>query len=216
MAQRRVLLFSAIFVLSTSTYAATDAHRLRVRGLKGDRPRDGKYRNPCTGSWSNDVEVLTIEDCEAYMEGLETPGSDSGLDGGSSVPKDGHGNDRGDVGEGDGSNFDCSIHHNDDPTSPTVYHTVEYWYCVKTTSDNTTWLPMLEEKIFGVAKARLTWCIGYPVRRHLSEVQDSTSRRLGVEGVTSEPTDKIRSDGTLQVIGHTNAHTYTHISSRFT
>jgi hypothetical protein len=101
---------------------AAEAH-LRVRGLQEDRALNEAYRNPCTGSWSNDAEVLNIEDCDAYIKDHGLTGSSSGLSGGS------NGNGNGDR-DGD-SNYDCSLKNKDDPTSPTVLRRVEYWYCVE-------------------------------------------------------------------------------------
>lgn len=177
----------ALFLL-LSLLSQADAH-LRVRGLQEGRVPKGVFRNPCTGSWSNDAEVLNIDDCDAYLKDQGLTGSNSGLGGGS----DGNGDRDG------ASNYDCSIKGNDDPTSPTVFRRVEYWYCVENSQNETTWLPKLEEKIYNIAVDRMTWCIGYPVQRDLRE-EERVGRHLGVLGVSSQPSDKLRSDGKDVVI----------------
>lgn len=181
-----ILWGSAIFLSFTN---ATETSRLlRVRGLAEFQSRIGKYRNPCTGSWSNELKAASAQDCES---------GSGGLSGGSGTSGGGSGSDRGD-GFGGSDYDDCSIQHDDDPNSPTVQRPVEYWYCVESSSNNTKeWLPILEEKIFAIARDRLTWCIGYPVRRSLMVAEELTSRKLGVLAVTSQPTDTVRSDGTI-------------------
>jgi hypothetical protein len=176
------------FVLLLSLLPSTDAH-LRVRGLDEDRAPKGVFRNPCTGSWSNDAEVLTIENCEEYLKDQGLTGSSSGLGGGSNGKGDRDG----------ASNYDCSLKNDDDPTSPTVLHRVEYWYCVENSKNETTWLPKLEEKIYNVAVDRMTWCLGYPVQRDL-KYEERAGRRLGVLSVSSKPSDKLRNDGKDVVI----------------
>ena len=175
---RRLFVF-ACFVSSFTSGTVTTS-RLRVRGLEEYRNLETKrYQNPCTGSWSNDIEVLSISNCEDYNQG------DSGLSGGSSRGSE-----------------DCSIQTKDDPESPVVSHLVEFWYCVETddmTSKNFQWLPVLEEKIYNVATDRINWCLGYTAVRSLLVATDesSQSRRLGILNATSSPKDVIRSDGEI-------------------
>lgn len=162
----------------------TVAKNLRVRGLMqmdsrrfDDVPRTGLYQNPCTGSWSNDEEVTNIDDCENY-------GND-GVVGGSS----GNGGDRDTTDEV----LDCNIATADDPTSPEMIYPVEYWYGVKSTSNDTDWLPIIEEKIYNVATGRINDCLGYTALRR--QLQEPTARRLGILSSTSAPADEIRDDG---------------------
>ena len=190
-----------VVLLLLSVVSAAQQH-LRVRGLDEGRKVLGVYQNPCTLSWSNDVGVLSITDCDAYNNANSNDGAitgSSGLVGGNGGGNDiGNGSNDGSRGDGDSPSNDCSITTSDDPTAPTVFYPVEYWYCVETTENNTSsWLPTLEQKIYEIAVDQMTWCIGYPVRRLQQAAVDqmTTSRQLGILSVTSQPTDKERPDG---------------------
>jgi hypothetical protein len=164
-----------------------------VRGLPEDRrqlmilnTRRTQYRNPCTGSWSNDKNVLNYDNCEEDMENggnsLVIPSTDE--DASEDESRFGGGKNR-DI----PPSLDCRLQIRDDPTSPKTVREVEYWYCVETdgTTNNTKWLPVLEDKIYNYARDILMWCLGYPV--------PDAGRRLGVFSVSSLPKDKIRPDG---------------------
>jgi hypothetical protein len=99
--------------------------------------------------------------------------------------------------------MDCSITTPEDPTSPTKFFPVEYWYAVEATQNNTSWGSTLEEKIYRIAVERMSFCVSQGQRRLISledEIDEPRGRRLGVLSVTSSPSDKIRSDGRLIVV----------------
>jgi hypothetical protein len=176
------------------------AGKAHVRGLPENRgqfissssstnSRRTQYRNPCTGSWSNDKSVLDIDKCKENMEtgenNLVIPSGDKGS------MKD----DESRFGVEDfkiPASLDCKIQIRDDPTSPRIVRKVEYWYCVETntTSNTAKWLPVLEDKIYDYSREVLMWCLGYPV--------PDKSRRLGIFSVSPDPKDKVRSDGKYQ------------------
>lgn len=177
------------------------AGKAHVRGLPEDRrqlisssssssnSRRTQYRNPCTGSWSNDKSVLDNDKCEENMEtGENNLVISTGGEGASEDDESRFGVEDFEI----PASLECKIQIRDDPTSPRIVRKVEYWYCVETkTATNTTkWLPVLENKIYDYSREVLMWCLGYPV--------PDKSRRLGVFSVSSDPKDKVRSDGKYQ------------------
>jgi hypothetical protein len=144
---------------------------MQMDSRQNENPRTGLYQNPCTGSWSNDEQVLAIDDCDAYLGGSGNTG----------------------VRNPDDDELDCNINTVDDTTSMETIYPVEFWYGVKTTTSDTDWLRKLEQKIYEVGIGQMERCIGYSVRRHL--LLQTEARRLGILGTTSAPADDIREDG---------------------
>lgn len=192
------------------------SHRRRVIGV---------YQNVCTGSYSNDVRVTTIGDCEEYLASGAFDVSIAGDSGGAggmggsmgSSSTAGSGSDNVDDGISSGSSSglsntayidvggpedkDCSITSPQNPGAEQKVFPVEYWYAVETSEEGTAWLEDLEDKVYRVAIQRMSWCIGednFRVRRSLQMLESADmqhARELGIVSVTSSPGDRERTDG---------------------
>lgn len=140
-----------------------------------DQVRDHRklplYQDPCTGSWSNDVQTLKNTDCSIETAAITKVDEDEIID----------------------PTMDCSIKSPPNPSLAQKLNTLEFWYAVEVTEPETeSWMDLLEDKIYELAFTRMSFCIALGQRRQRRSLL--SRRDLGILSVTSNPPDRHRTD----------------------
>lgn len=207
-----------LLLCSCTVVVAKSLRGIRIKnrtGLSHRRRVEGAYRNVCTGSYSNDVRVTTIADCEDYLASGAFDVSIAGDSGGAggmggsmtSTSTAGNGSDNVDdetsgiysgsssglsntayIDVGGPEDKDCSITSPQNPGAEQKVFPVEYWYAVETSEEGTTWLEDLEDKVYRVAIQRMSWCIGednFRVRRSLQMLETADMQHARELGIVS-------------------------------
>mmetsp|Transcript_474 Transcript_474/g.699 ORF Transcript_474/g.699 Transcript_474/m.699 type:complete len:509 (-) Transcript_474:53-1579(-) len=155
----------ALLLMASAT--ATDLSSLDQ--LNGHRELT-LYQDPCTGSWSNDVQTLKSTDCSVETVALTQ------VDEPNNPPI-----------------MECSIKSPMNPSLAQKLNTLEFWYAVEVTEQETaSWLNLLEDKIYDIAFARMSFCIASGQRRQRRSLH--SRRNLGILSVTTNPPDRHRTD----------------------
>ena len=136
------------------------------------RRRLDRFQNPCTGSWSNDVQPEVK--CDNPVTGSDGDGNGTST--------------------GNSTHLHCLLSGPDDSNASFKPTSFDYWYGVETPDNSTSgFLSILEGKIFSIGSARMSWCFddGTGNRRLFTMETKATAeaRRLGILGVNSAPDD---------------------------